>query len=135
MESAAFLVGCISVAGAFLPHVQMDHYREQAARLACERRQLQEDLEEERARVGRRDAELEDLDAALDARDDEIKTLNECIAEAERKRRDAEESHGDLLCVGIALIGSIAVALMVWAYYIGNSPLLAKCPRPMPVIH
>jgi hypothetical protein len=132
MESVAIITTLISVGGAFLAQAQVDYFREENRRLAAERRQLQEDLQEERERVGRRDAELEDLDAALDARDEEVKQLQEMAAEEKRKRLEAEQVNGDIALGGGCLLLFILMALMVWAFMLGNSPLLAKCPGPAP---
>jgi uncharacterized protein YoxC len=138
MESAAAVtLTLISLAGAFLAQVQVDWYRAESQRLVTERRQLQEDLQEERDRVGRRDAELEDLDELLDARDNEIKHLQDRLAAAERAAKEADETYNALVCCGILSALGAVVALMIWAFYIGNSPLLARCPRagsPYPLL-
>ncbi len=132
MESAAIIITMISVGSAFLAQAQVDYFREENRRLAAERRQLQGDLQEERERVGRRDAELEDVDAALDARDDEVKQLQEIAAEEKRKRLEAEQVNGDVALGGGCILVFMLVGLMVWAFLIGNSPLLTKCPGPAP---
>jgi uncharacterized protein YlxW (UPF0749 family) len=133
MESAAAVtLTLISLAGAFLSQVNVDWHRAESQRLAIQARQLQEDLQEERDRVGRRDAELEDLDELLDARDDEIKQLQDRLAAAERVAKENDEAYNALVGCGILSALGAVVALMIWAFYIGNSPLLAKCPRMEP---
>ncbi len=132
MESVAIIVTLVSVGGAFLAQAQIDYFREENRRLAMERRQLQEDLEEERDRVGRRDAELEDLDAELDARDEEVKELQEALTEANCKLKEINENYDALLGCGMITGLLIVVAMMIWAFMLGNSPLLTKCPGPAP---
>jgi hypothetical protein len=130
MESAAVLITLFSGLGTWFAIVQAQSYMEENRRLTAERRQLQEDLQEERDRVGRRDAELEDLDAALDARDEEMKELQEALAEETRARKEAQRFNDDAITGGICCCVFVALALMVWAFTVGNSPLLAKCPHP-----
>jgi septal ring factor EnvC (AmiA/AmiB activator) len=131
MESAAAVtLTLISLAGAFLAQVQVDWYRTESQRLAVVSRQIKEDLEEERARVGRRDAELEDLEELLDVREEEIKQLEQRLAATERTAKETDESYNALLGCGILSALGAVLGLMIWAFYIGNSPLLAKCSPP-----